>query len=132
MNSKKEWKGEALEENEYLLKIRKANIRGGANDVGFLTKLTQKGEVPKAFYEWNRGGIDQIIYVHREVPTIGWKFVDYRIGKSQSWATVLHPDGFELEIYLSNFIGLIDHIVIDKGNILGTFTWEYSKLIKSN
>ena len=41
------YNGGQLEESEFLLKIREED------NTGFMTKLTQKGEVPVKFSEWN-------------------------------------------------------------------------------
>ena len=84
-----------LKENEYLLKVRSDNN----TDTGFMTKYNKNGSIPVAFSQWGR---DLPTQLHVEEFNRGWKFISYRIGVSQSWATVMHPLGFTLEIYLSN------------------------------
>jgi hypothetical protein len=53
--------GYKLQENEYLLKIR-TKYAHTTTDTGFLTKLTQKGELPKSFIDWGKA----YDYVKRE------------------------------------------------------------------
>lgn len=121
-----------LKDNEYLLKIDESD------KMGFLTKLTQKGLIPKAFDEWRYDFIylrkDKNkpkfpIYIHEEVPTNGWKLIKWRIGKSQEWATVMHPEGFMIEIYLTNFLEIVKNNTIINGVIQGQFIWKENKLV---
>jgi hypothetical protein len=83
--------GYQLKENEYLLKIRPAS-RWHSLPTGFLSKLTKKGEIPKAFTEWSterhwHGGkliikaIEEI-YVVTEDFKAGWKLIEWRFGQS--------------------------------------------------
>lgn len=120
------YKGIPLAENEFLFKEK--------DGVGFLTKLTQKGQLPKAFDEWRVYGWPPSeklpIHVHTEVAQAGWKLVRWRIGKSQEWATMRHPEGFTVEIYLTNFLEIALNNVVDNGVILGNFKWRDHKLVK--
>lgn len=132
---KKYIKGYQLEEDEYLLKIR--NNRDGTK-TGFLTKLTQKGELPKAFENWEnqywygRGEKEVCpIYIHKESFYKGWKLLKWRFGQSQNWATIIHPAGFTLEIYLNQFLEIALNNTIEDGEIQGEFKWENNKLISA-
>jgi len=126
--------GYILEENEFLLKIwDKYPSSPQYPKVGFLTKFTQKGEIPKAFKYWG------ISYHHQTEPPIqivkenfrsGWKIYGYRPGKSQDWAELVHPDGYTIEIYLSNLFEIINTCIIQSGVIIGKFKWNNHKLIK--
>jgi len=132
--------GYELKEDEYLLKIRKADI-----STGFMTKFNKNGTIPKAFNEWGMGGQyektldgyeyipydDLPIYVIKEEFRSGWKLDDWRFGKSMNWASLIHPEGFTLEIYLQEFLNIVKENIINNGEIMGEFKWEYSKLIKS-
>lgn len=136
--NKRLYTGEPLEDDEWLLKL--------APDVktGFLTKLTQKGQLPKAFDEWREGYMYGYIngvyshtktpklpvYIHKEKPSEGWTLERWRIGKSQEWATMIHPEGFTVEIYLTNFLELVKENTIINGIIQGKFKWENHKLVK--
>lgn len=106
---------------------------------GFLTKLTKKGELPKAFDDWGTNkpyGTQSVpysklpVYVWQETYRSGWKLVSWRIGKSQEWAKVRHPEGFLLEIYLSNFLEIVLDATMDQGVLVGEYKWEANKLIK--
>lgn len=120
--------GETLAENEYLFKLRNDNT-------GFLTKLTKKGELPKAFEEWGgmrygENGKSLPIYVFEETAMSGWKIVKWRFGQSQNWATMRHPEGFTVEIYLQQLLELIQTHTVDAGVLIGKFYWKDNKLIK--
>jgi len=120
--------GTAIGENEYLLKIR-------SDKTGFMTKLTQKGEYPKAFLDWGVEGwkpkkTDLPVYIMTETYKAGWKIMSWRFGMSQNWATVLHPDGFKVEIYLQDLLKIIQTNVVVKGVIQGEFMWKSNTLIK--
>lgn len=125
-------KGYKLEEDEYLLKIREKD------KVGFLTKLTQKGEIPKAFADWefhaHYGRLPEAekfpIYVFKEEFRKGWKLNKWRFGMSQNWASVIHPEGFSVEIYLSQFLDIVKTSTVVNGEIQGRFKWCENKLIK--
>lgn len=117
-----------LEDNEYLLKVR------DHDNFGYMTKYNKNGSMPKAFESWSRSyqtGEDLPIQIHVEEFKKGWKFISYRTGESQSWATVQHPDGFKLEVYLSNMMDVVKYATIVKGEIIGKFKWEGKKLVSA-
>lgn len=135
---------EKLADNEYLLKVYKNPYVGDKiPPTGFLSKYTLKGEIPKPFNDWctkwpsyNRSDTYKAseikrlpITVHAEEFRTGWKIIDFRSGKSQEWAVLMHPFGFTLEVYMMSFIHLIPQISIVKGELLGEFKWEDKKLI---
>lgn len=136
--------GEPLAENEYLLKIRvdktvkwnpdtKTHDLIGSYKTGFLTKLTQKGQLPKAFEDWGKTYVDRTTlptYVFKEFARSGWKIVSWRFGQSQNWATVLHPEGFNVEIYLQQLLEIIRENTIENGVLIGKFYWKDNKLFK--
>ena len=136
--------GETLAENEFLLKLRDDSYRPWDKETnkygeyvhfktGFLTKLTKKGEIPKAFESWGAtsyGGPKPPIYVWEEDYRSGWKLKSWRIGKSQEWAKVQHPHGFQVEIYLSNFLEIVLDATMDQGVLVGEYKWESNTLIK--
>ena len=125
--------GELLED-QWLLKLRSDSEWDGkkwipdAFKTGFLSKLTQKGELPKSFLGW--GEADATIYVFHETYRTGWKLLSWRFGKSQNWARVQHPEGFVLEIYLNNFLEVVKESTLDQGVILGEYKWESNRLLK--
>jgi len=126
--------GENLAEDEFLLKIR-PNIQRGEilTPTGFLTKLTQKGAIPKAFESWGTTYMDKTplpTYVFREDFHSGWKIVSWRFGQSQNWATMKHPNGFTVEIYLQQLLEIIQQNTVDAGVLIGEFKWADHKLIK--
>lgn len=47
-----------------------------------------------------------------------------------AWATIWHPMGFKVEIYLSDFLRIIQKNDIHKGELIGAFKWQENKLIK--
>ena len=127
-----------LKENEYLLKIRPSQESYPNPPTGFLAKYTQKGELQKSFDDWGvniypgRPIPDPLpIALHTEVFKSGWKLFGWRFGKSQNWAEMVHPDGFILEIYLTNFLDIVQENVITFGVLEGEFKWEKNKLIKN-
>lgn len=135
--------GRILEKDEYLLKIGDKKYQRREGDVGFLSKLTQKGEIPKHMINWGNGIISNAtdqqphtkwetyypkIHIHKEKLAFGWMVVDYRTGKSQDWAIVKHPDGFEVEIYMKNFFEIIKENRIVCGEIEGRYRWDSHKL----
>jgi len=129
-------KGYKLKDDEYLLKIR---INNDKSQTGFLTKLTQKGELPIAFDEWTLDRYyrkteakPHVIYIFKEEFREGWKIIDWRFGMSQNWATMMHPAGFTVEIYLDQLLTLIKEIKVEKGELIGEFKWEKKKLIHRN
>jgi hypothetical protein len=132
-----------LAEDEWILKIRKDGqynhvekkfIENG-NTTGFFSKLTQKGQLPVKFSDWGgsyytMSGHDLPMYVFKEYPRSGWKLIGWRFGMSQNWATVRHPEGFFVEIYLDNFLDVVKESTIDQGVIVGKYKWNNNKLIK--
>ena len=119
--------GQKLAENEYLLK------RCGGT--GFMCKLTAKGELMKSFDEWrdehtgsypNRTVSKKVpIEVITETYRSGWKIHSWRFGKSQNWATMRHPLGFTVEIYLQQLLEVIKANDIVNGEIQGEFMWNH-------
>jgi hypothetical protein len=134
MEYKKYEEGQPLAENEYLLKIRD-------DKTGFMSKFTQKGELPKAFKEWggkphytpelgrHTTNIPEIM-IMEEFPRSGWKIVSWRFGQSQNWATVRHPLGFTVEVYLQDLLHVIKCNTVINGELQGEFSWNAHKLIK--
>lgn len=136
-------KGYELKENEYLLKVRPYNPAGYpagyyAPPSGFLTKLTQKGELPKSFLEWGNSW-DYVsktrtqmpdIQIHTETLRKGWKLSSWRFGQSQNWASVITPEGWTIEVYLSHFLDIIKEHTVINGEIQGEFMWKANKLVK--
>lgn len=127
------YSGQILNENQWLLKVR------NNDNVGFLTKLTQKNELPKAFAEWsvidivkdegliswNRQKIEDIFIVDEDFSD-GWTISiskdSYRIGKSQQWVKLIHPLGFILEITMDNFFtDVLSYINL--GKLTGKYKW---------
>jgi hypothetical protein len=132
--------GELLED-QWMLKLRSDSEWDGkkwipdAFKTGFLSKLTKKGELPKSFTDWGGDrygatGKDLPIYVFQESYRTGWKLISWRFGKSQNWARMRHPEGFVVEIYLSNFLDVVKETSMDQGVILGEYKWEDNKLVK--
>lgn len=133
--------GELLED-QWLLKLRedsvlewngKEHVAKETFKTGFLTKLTQKGKVPVKFEDWGKTYTDRTplpTYVWQESFRSGWKLKSWRIGQSQEWAVVKSPEGFTLEIYLTNFLEIVLNESVDQGVIVGEFKWESNKLIK--
>ena len=124
--------GYELKDDEYMLKVRK-------NDkVGFLVKYNKDGSIPKAFRQWTDRydyskrecvECDLQITVHTEVFKSGWKIESWRFGKSQNWAKVIHPNGFKIEVYLSQLLEVIKNGDVVKGELQGEYKWEDHKLI---
>ncbi len=134
--------GTSLEENEYLLKVKFRHSNQHPDfetPIGFLTKLTKDGKIPKAFETWPRGSHQELMYVHTEVFSYGWKILGFRFGESQNWARMLHPRGFVIEIYADSTwnkregLSLIEVISTSKsivnGNIDGLYQWRANTLI---
>lgn len=111
------------EEDEFLLKT--------SGEKGFLTKLNKDKTVPKAFLEWPRysSSTDGIV-IFKESFRKGWKIKSWRFGKSQNWATMVHPQGFTVEIYLQQLLELIKNSSIVDGELIGEFKWDSHNLIK--
>lgn len=142
---KKYTEGYELKENEYLLKIRRESHEGINEShedyklpTGFITKFNKNGSIPVNFNNWgerrfyNTRNMTEIpeILIHTEDYSSGWKINGYRPGKSQNWCKLIHPNGFTLEIYLSNFFELINNVNIVNGEFIGEFKWDNNKLIK--
>ena len=136
--------GYKLKEDEFLLKVKQGEPRtkwvgsdriedGVYPDRGFLTKFNKSGSMPVAFKQWpNRygSGEELPIKVVKEVFKSGWKLSGWRFGMSQNWASLLHPNGYTIEIYLDQFLDIVQEFTIEKGEIIGEFKWEDHKLIK--
>jgi hypothetical protein len=119
-----------LLEDQWLLKLREGNPKSG-----FLSKLTQKGALPVKFEDWGKTYTDRTpltTYVWQETYRSGWTLKNWRIGKSQEWAVMQHPDGFLLEIYLSNFLEVLKQDTADFGVLRGEYKWEDNKLIRKS
>jgi len=134
--------GYKLKDNELLLKIEKKQsvYQNGTYvkcDVGFLTKLTKVGRLPSAFASWGnpyscntKNPVKPLpIYVVEETHKKGWKLLGWRFGQSQNWATLLHPDGYTVEIYLQQFLEIIKHKTLVNGEIMGEFLWDDHRLL---
>lgn len=136
--------GYELKEDEYLFKIRYQHENV---DTGFLTKFNQNGSIPIAFKDWgvsvywdtgdslpsqhNRVETKMPkIYVFKEEFRSGWKLNSWRFGKSRNWVSLIHPEGFTLEIHLSKFLNIVKDNIIINGEIQGKFKWIYSDLIR--
>ena len=118
--------GYELKDGEYLLKIRD-------DSTGFMTKLNKNGTIPKDFKSFGipYGCKEELpIYVIEETYMFGWKLVSWRFGMSMNWAKLMHPLGFTVEIYLQNFLNIVNENTIINGVIQGNFKWVYSNLIK--
>ncbi len=125
--------GYKLKENEYLLKLRESD------QTIFLTKLTQKGALPVKFNEWGlkydyelKKHVDTIpiTYIFQETFREGWKLIEWRFGMSQNWAVIQNPEGYKIEIYLSNFLDLVQSDTITYGYLEGSYMWRENNLIK--
>ena len=122
-----------LLEDQWLLKLRDGDRYGAIGKYGFLTKLTQKGALPVKFEDWGKTYSDRTpltTYVWQETYRSGWALKSWRIGQSQEWAVMKHPEGFLLEIYLSNFLEILINDTIDFGFLRGEYKWEHNKLIR--
>lgn len=121
-----------LKDNEMLLKVYEHKCGAGDYILGFLSGLNQDGSVPKAFLNWkpNYREVIESVYRIEEVFRSGWKAISYRSGKSQDWVVVEHPEGFRLEIYMSNFFDIMKRNVINEGRIEGMWKWENKKLVE--
>jgi hypothetical protein len=110
-----------LKENDFLLKIRSDNT-------GFLTKFNKDETISHSFLNWSK---DRPIYVFEETYKSGWKLKNWRFGQSQNWATLIHPEGFTVEIYLKQFLEIVLDNRIENGEIIGEFKWNKNKLYKN-
>ena len=130
--------GYQLKENEYLLKVRPSGINS-IPDTGFLATLTQKKELPKSFVEWGNSWDYAtktrtkmpVIQIHTETFRHGWTLSSWRFGQSQNWASIITPEGWTIEVYLSHFLDIIKEHTVINGEIQGEFMWKANKLIKN-
>lgn len=104
-----------LGEHEFLLKVH--------NDVGFMTKLTKKNELPTAFTNWRgswwSGQSNPVkTYIITEAFRSGWRFVGLRHGTSTAWVILQHPYGFSVEINPSAFEDVVDQLTMVNGVIV--------------
>ena len=132
--------GYQLKGDEHLLKLKEGRewIGKGLDFedviVGYLTRFNQNGTIPKNFIDWNRNysrdSSENKVYIFEETYREGWRIRGYRTGMSQSWVKVLSPEGFIVEIYLSQFLELIRTTSLQSGLIIGEFKWEKNELIQ--
>ena len=118
-----------LKPNDFLLKI--GNSR--KIDTGFLTKLNQNKSIPIKFKEWNNwSSKDLPIFLHEEDYSNQWKIHSFRTGKSVSWAILIHPLEFTIEIHLEKFFDLITEqsVNIIDGRLDAYLKYENKRLIK--
>lgn len=135
-----------LGEDEYILKIREYGV-SDETPWGFLTKLTQKNQIPKAFESWGdvhkfgdySTGMRPLIsttklpvYVFKETFRSGWKLLGWRFGESQNWASLIHPEGFIVEVKLNKLLETFKVSVLIKGELQGEYKWTYGELIKKD
>ena len=102
-----------LQENEYLLKVH--------DDIGFMTKLTKKNEIPPSFTNWRQYWNHQNTvktYVIEEKFREGWKFYGLRHGQSTAWVMLQHPYGFVVEINPSAFEDIVGELTMVNGVII--------------
>ncbi len=123
--------GTLLNENEYMLKLRKASYEN-TPDTGFLSKLTKKKEIPLSFDKWGHYylGSKLPIYLFEETYRSGWKIFSFRYGESQNWALMIHPCGFIVEIYLNNLLKILQENTCVDGELIGIFKWKDNMLEK--
>lgn len=121
--------GYKLAENEYLLKVR--------GETGFMTKFNKNGSMPVAFDTWEQNKWNPNvknpklpIYIVGEIPREGWKIVNWRFGMSQNWATMMHPLGYTVEIYLQDLLEIINNSTVINGELMGEYMWKDHKLVK--
>lgn len=139
--------GQVLEDDEFLFKLENVENKDLKRPRKvFLSKLTQKGEIPKCMIKWGNGWeiIDKTkinswdniktvypeIYIHKEENSNNWKIHGYRAGKSQDWVILEHPKGFLIEIYMSNFFKILKNDTIINGKLKQCYSWKGYKLIK--
>jgi len=145
--------GYKLAENEWLLKIRPGDeLMDGTFEpsTGFYAKLNKDGSLQKSFlewgesYKWDYSGCTLVsgsprkklltslpIYVVEEKFRSGWKLYEWRFGQSQNWASLIHPDGYTLEVYLSKFLAIIKNHTLVNGELkYDLFKWDKHTLIK--
>lgn len=124
--------GYVLQENEYLAKFSDITHMDQFC-IGFLSKYTLKGEIPKTFLSWrnymNDSGPKEI-FIHTEEFKSGWKFLRVRFGESQNWAVLVHPKNFLLEVYMNDFIELLKTTTMINCELQGNFKWKDKRLVK--
>jgi hypothetical protein len=126
--------GYKLKDDELLLKIWKTQTIKDFSK-GFITKLNKDGSVPVAFLAWGtpwgKSDADALTtWVFTETYRSGWKILGWRFGKSQNWATMKHPEGFTVEVYMRDLLEVIFQDTIDYGTLSGKYKWENHKLIR--
>ena len=124
--------GQKLGIDEYVLKVRDSGDE--EPPTGFLAKLSKKHEIMKSFDNWGvhwdyttktpKLSDSLPIYVFKETYRTGWKIEDWRFGMSQNWATMVHPEGWTVEIYLHQFLEIVKTFSVVHGTIIGEFKWE--------
>jgi len=111
-----------LEEDEYLLKVYEYNVPKGfkqSRPVGFMVKLTKKGDIPISFESWQPYSKTSLkIYLITEKYRRGWKFCGMRHGKSTAWVVLEHPYGFTIEINEKAFASIIGNITMINGKMV--------------
>jgi len=129
-------KGYELKDDEYLLKVV-PNAWNDGSGKGFMTKFNKDGSMPVAFDNWpvrrygnnSPADFEMPIRIHTETFSEGWRILSWRFGKSQNWASLVHPKGFTVEIYLTQLLEImLEHTVIE-GVLQGEFKWQDHKLI---
>lgn len=131
--------GYELKEDEYLLKIVR-NVWNDGSGKGFMTKFNKDGTVPVSFKNWpvrryfgnSPADWDHPVYIHKEEFAEGWRIMSWRFGQSQNWASLVHPKGFTVEIYLTQLLEIVKSHTVIKGEIQGEFMWQDHKLISKN
>lgn len=119
------YSGELLGLDDYLLKL------DTTNNVGFLSKTNKDGSIPKNFQSWrNYQDIETCLF--KEIYRSGWKIISCRFWESQGLVRVIHPLGFQLEIYMTNFFELLQNNKIINGVLQGKFKWYKSTLIRED
>jgi hypothetical protein len=126
------YNGGKIEDDQFLLKIG-TNYAG--NKVGFMTRLNKDGSIPKAFIEWRAGYGSHAAspldtFVIDEYFRPGWEFVSTRMGASQTWAVMKHPEGFLVEIYFNDLQTILRNDCCLNGVLGGHYKWSKNKLIK--
>lgn len=111
-----------LGEDEYLLKVYEHNLPSGFNpdeSVGFMAKLTKKGDIPVSFEQWRPYSNTPLkMYIITEKYRRGWKFRALRHGTSTAWVVLEHPYGFTIEINETAFEKVIDKITMVNGKMV--------------
>lgn len=112
----------ALKDGEFLLRVRK---NGNDSDIGFMTRLTKKKEVPSSFPGWghvydtdSRSYVPPVTYIIKEEYRKGWKFKGLRHGTSAAWVVMQHPFGFSVEINADAFSKIAGKITMVDGTII--------------